>query len=1118
MWNSWTGDGRWQIGWKTALVALVAVGGVRAEDEVDYTQDIKPILSRRCATCHGAVKQKNNLRLDTAALAIKGGDAGPAVVPGDLEGSLLLDAVQGTNGVRRMPPEGEPLSAEQIELLKKWIAGGAKAPVEAVPQDPSKHWSYQPPTKAPLPAVANPAWSRNPIDAFVAAQHAARGVTASPPAPKNVLLRRVYLDLVGVPPTREELQAFLDDTSDDAYEKVVDRLLQSPQYGERWGRHWMDVWRYSDWDGFGAEVRESKPHIWRWRDWIVESLNADRGYDRLLQEMLAGDELAPDDPATLRATGFLVRNWFSFNRNVWLDATIEHTAKAFLGTTLNCARCHDHMYDPISQPEYYQFRAFFEAHDVRTDRVPGQPDSNKDGLVRVYDAHLANPTYLFHRGNEKQPQSDTPLTAAIPALFQSQAAALKIEPVPLPPQARYPGFRDFQQAETLASAQAQFDAALAKRTEAATRLQQTQKALADFKASPAATTPQPPEVVFEDNFAAQKPDAWQEVNGEWAWADGKLRQSLVQNAWTGLLLTAPQPTDLQLQARFKSTGGVQYKSVGICFDQVDPANFVGVYLSVSGKVQLFHRENGQDSYPEAGMAMLKVEQGRDYTLQVAVVGRQVNVWVDDALLIAYPLPKERPTQGRVGLWTYDASAEFSQFRLARLPAGTPLVAKVGEAAQPLNEDQLRLALISAEKQAAAAEKAVATAVAHRVWTQARLQADKAELTTPPSPLAKELAQTAALAEKDHALRLAEQQLAEAEWKLAEARRTPGNAPPIMVAEQALAAAVKGRDQALEAVRQPGETYTKFGPVYPETSTGRRLALARWITSATNPLTARVAINHIWLRHLGSPLVPTVFDFGLNGKPPTHPELLDWLAVELQEQGWRMKPIHRLIVTSQTYRQSSSLRTADDPSRKSDPENTLLWRYNARRLEAEAVRDSVLAVSGSLDPKQGGPEIDQGEGLTNTRRSLYFRNSKEKKMTFLDAFDRPNVVDCYKRSESIVPQQALAQANSPLTLAEARKLAARLSEQIGTENEEPRVLSFVNTAFAQILSRPPTAGELAECTSFVAGQTARYSQPEGLTKFSTGGAAHVPPSNDPHQRARENLIHVLLNHNDFVTLR
>src|SRR5205085_5459081 len=194
------------------------------------------------------------------------------------------------------------------------------------------------------------------------------------------------------------------DMSANAYEKVVDRLLASPQHGERWGRHWMDVWRYCDPYGSGAELRYSQQYIWRWRDWIIESLNADKGYDRMIQEMLAGDELAPADADVLRATGFLVRNWYKFNRNVWLERTVEHTSKAFLGVTLNCARCHDHFFDPISQKEYYQFRAFFEPHDVRTDRVPGQPNLQKDGLARVYDAKLQAPTYLYVRGNQAQPE------------------------------------------------------------------------------------------------------------------------------------------------------------------------------------------------------------------------------------------------------------------------------------------------------------------------------------------------------------------------------------------------------------------------------------------------------------------------------------------------------------------------------------------------------------------------------------------------------------------------------------------------------------------------------------------------------------------------------------------
>src|SRR5262249_54958315 len=268
--------------------------------------------------------------------------------------------------------------------------------------------------------------------------------------PKHVLLRRIYLDLIGLPPTREELHAFLADESPDAYEKVVDRLLSSPQYGERWGRHWMDVWRYADWAGYGAEVRDSQKHIWRWRDWIIESLNQDKGYARMVQEMLAGDELEPTNPDVLRATGFLARNWYKFNRNVWLDNTVEHTAKAFLGVTLNCARCHDHMFDPISQKEYYSFRAFFEPHDVRTDRLPGQPDLSKDGIPRAFDAQLTTPTFLFVRGNEANPDKTTALTPGVPAALGGRP--LDVKPVPLPLSASVPDKRDFVVAESLAAA------------------------------------------------------------------------------------------------------------------------------------------------------------------------------------------------------------------------------------------------------------------------------------------------------------------------------------------------------------------------------------------------------------------------------------------------------------------------------------------------------------------------------------------------------------------------------------------------------------------------------------------------------------------------------------------
>jgi hypothetical protein len=257
----------------------------------------------------------------------------------------------------------------------------------------------------------------NPIDAFLAARQAELGITPADMASKQTLLRRVSIDLIGLPPTRDELRAFRDDPAPDAYEKVVDRLLDSPRHAERWARHWMDVWRYSDWAGYGNEIRYSQRHVWRWRDWIVESLDEDKGYDSMVLEMLAADELYPGDDDAVRATGFLARNWYKFDRNVWLDQTVEHTFKAFLGTTVNCARCHDHKYDPISQEEYYRVRAIFEPYDVRTDRVAGELDVAKNGVARIYDAKPDAPTYFFERGDPNRADKSRAVQPGVPAIL-----------------------------------------------------------------------------------------------------------------------------------------------------------------------------------------------------------------------------------------------------------------------------------------------------------------------------------------------------------------------------------------------------------------------------------------------------------------------------------------------------------------------------------------------------------------------------------------------------------------------------------------------------------------------------------------------------------------------------
>jgi hypothetical protein len=378
---------------------------------------------------------------------------------------LLVQRITEERQAARMPPQGKPLSEKEIALLKAWINEGAPAPANDKPEeDPRLHWAFRNPVRPSLPPQFGGAKGgrRNPVDAFVAAERTGRGMKASPPADRATLLRRVYLDLIGLPPTRAQLHAFLADAAPDAYENVVDQLLASPQYGERWGRHWMDVWRYSDWYGRRSvpDVMNSYPRIWRWRDWIVHSLNEDKGYDRMIVAMLAADEVSPDDEDSLAATGFLVRNWFKWNYNQWMRDNVEHTGKAFLGLTLNCCHCHDHKYDPITQEEYFRFRAFFEPLELRHDRVASEPDPGpfkkyvygvaygpiSSGRIRVFDEKLDAQTFFYTGGDERNRVAEKPpVSPGAPAALGGDQ--LKIEPVTLPPQAWHPGSRPFVQHE-----------------------------------------------------------------------------------------------------------------------------------------------------------------------------------------------------------------------------------------------------------------------------------------------------------------------------------------------------------------------------------------------------------------------------------------------------------------------------------------------------------------------------------------------------------------------------------------------------------------------------------------------------------------------------------------------
>jgi hypothetical protein len=890
------------LGFLFIPVQLLATPANKAALEHHYDRFLDANLAR-CATCHLPSENKDPQSLDE--------------FPHNPFGTRLrkIRAEMGADGksvaarLERIAAEdsdGDGVSNEQELLLGHNPGNSDDKPAESALErwpdrlkqfqgfQKSYRWRpFETVQRPPVPSSKDANWVRNPIDAFIAAEHEKRGLKPRPEAAREVLLKRVYLDVIGLLPTIAEQDAFLRDKNPSAYEDLVDRLLDDPRHGERWARHWMDIWRYSDWGGWsgGNQVRDSQPHIWRWRDWIVEAVNGDKPYDRMLMEMLAGDELAPEDTDALRATGYLVRNYKMLSREQWLEDTIKHTGQAFLGLTLGCAKCHDHMYDPISQAEYYQVRAIFEPHQVRTDRVPGELDRTKNGLVRTYDGTNAI-THFLLRGDERRPDTNRVMT---PGVLHALGGKFEPEAVPLPRTAAFPDKREFVITEMIA---------------------EREKELRQAKS----------ELAKEDDKADR--------------VERQLKYDLAKSKHDALLAV--------LEAeRFEDDGKKESK---------EWAEAARVAVALQRKTSLFEAE-------------LKLHEAE-------VAQKKASGKVTETARLAVDATAERETE---------------------------------------KEDAAEIA-----KRNKAAEKA------------------KAELAE------------------------AEKKLKAAAEKVAEAKKSTESEG--------------GTDY------KPRSTEN-----YPQESTGRRLAFARWIANEGNPLTARVAVNHIWLRHFGQGIVATPADFGRNGRAPTHPELLDWLAAEFMSQGWRMKELHRIILKSSAYRMASS---GDEENSALDPDNIYFWRAPARRMEAELVRDNLLHASGTLDPAVGGPEVDHTLGLVSARRSVYLRIGPEKEVEFLKIFDGPAITECYVRRPTVNPQQALALHNSELTLREARRFAKLISTETSSEEQ------FIRSAFRRLLVREPNTAELETCREFLAEQRTERSP----------------------QRARENFALVLMNHNDFVTIR
>ncbi|MAT16075.1 MAG: hypothetical protein CMJ46_12490 [Planctomyces sp.] len=874
-----------------AILALSTASDSAGAERVDYLKQVKPILSTKCYACHGALKQESDLRLETRELMLKGGYSGEAFIARDAEHSLLIERIV-ADPEERMPPaeEGSALTAEEIAILRNWIDQGAESPQEEIPADPSEHWAFRPLERPALPVANDEPAIRNPIDHFLAAEHQQLGLTPTEEAAPVVQLRRLYFDLIGVPPPVEEVLAVEQSPTSDWYEKKVDQLLNDPRYGERWGRHWMDVWRYSEWSGLNGQLRYSQKHIWHWRDWIIESLNDDIRYDEMVRQMLAADELYPDDLDKLRATGYLARNWTLFNRTEWMDNVVEHVSKGFLGLTTNCAKCHDHKYDPISQHDYYALRAVFEPYHVRLDMVPGETDLVKDAIPRAFDGLLQEPTYLFIRGDERNPDKSAVIEPNVPETLRF--SEVTVEPVDLPHSSWQPARRAWV-----------FESHLNKARERVVKAEAREKSL------------------------SEKTDS--------------------------------HPGDVSVAA----------------------AELTLAERELSG---LEHRIKAMQSAWEAG------------TREAAIL-------------------KNAPDR-----------------ELARLAI----------------QAERDIEVARAQKAVAEAERKLSSAA------EADSKKLKEQLDTARNALQKlQKAQEKPISEDDRYT-----WIAGAEWTPTRFTISTTDDPEVAFVPQ---------------------------------SSGRRTMLAEWIVDPRNPLTARVAVNHIWARHMGAPLHSSMFDFGLKTPPPENRELLDWLAAELIESGWKMKHLHRLMVMSAAYRRSSAT-AGGDQNTDLDPENRYWWRRQPMPLESEVVRDAILAHAGTLDETMGGSPVEGDQQADSHRRSLYFFHSADTVNLFLGNFNSPDVTGCYRRESSIQPQQALALNNSKLVLKATPSIASQISA--GDEDDA----TFIRKAFLVLLGIEPGDEEVSASES-------------ALKSWQTeAGSSPI--------EARSFFIWSLLNHNDFVTLR
>jgi hypothetical protein len=1042
------------------LLLILAAPALPAQDAAKpdpegvefFEKKIRPVLVERCYSCHSAdaKKLKGNLLLDTREGTLKGGDLGASLVPGNPDKSLLIKAIRYTDEDLKMPPKGR-LSNDVVADFVAWVQRGAPDPrTKAVAakggidlEAGRKWWAFQKPQERPLPDVKGAA--RSPIDRYILAKLEEKGLKFAPPADKRALLRRATYDLTGLPPAPEDVEAFLHDDAPDAFAKVVDRLLATPQYGEKWGRHWLDVARYTDsGDQRGMFGNEDVAEAWRYRDWVIDAFNRDLPYDQFVKMQIAGDLLpGPFSVDGVLATGiFAIGAWGNGDADKEkmltdiVDDQIDVLGRAFLGLTFACARCHDHKFDPILTEDYYGLAGiFFSSHILPN---PG-PKTNGAQMLKI---PLAPPAEVELRRKR---------TEAIAALEK------KLE-------------KDTDAAW----------GALGK--DLVGRTAELLRAVAEYRAlSP---KPSPAEFAAGKGLPAFGFSGWVSYLGTGDLGlftkvsrdiHGKPGIHAWNNASGGDTPSACVNTTDQEQAFV--TIKMPPRSVA-----VHPSPNAGVAVGwkspISGAVKLGGRVLDADAICGDGIewTLDHVSSGTQQLAKGAIPNggmaalpeRAVTVKEGDLLQLVI-LPRKEYTCDTTVVELVVTETE-GQKRIWTLSHDVVEGARAGSQANPMGV----WCFYDMAKKSGSTALAPGSALA--AWqtggdaelVQAALLAPEAakgpeakllkDLTDPKGPFL-------GAARKDDAALSKEtrEALATLRAELAELKKT---LPPAIPAAHGLQEGgcpqsawagfhdapihVRGRYDRLGPViarRFPRVLAGDAQPAPPAKASGR-LELAHWVASAENPMTAKVMVNRIWQGHFGEGIVRTANNYGKLGTPPSHPELLDWLALEFVKTGWSVKAMHRKIMLSSTYQQSS----AGDPATvKADPGNLLFGRVSRRRLTAEELRDSLLAAGDTLDRTMKGLSV---KDLASGRRTTYITTVRSDRSTYkmlFDAADPGAIVE--KRIDSTVAPQALFLLNHPFAMAQAKALARRTVTQ-----GPPDDLARVQWLYALLYGRPATDRE------------------------------------------------------------